>query len=34
MIDPVSETEYIARTEAEHLAYAELGYVHEDEYKS
>jgi hypothetical protein len=34
MIDPVSEIEYIARTEAEHLAYAELGYVHEDEYKS
>ena len=30
MIDPASGKQYIARTEAEHLAYAELGYVHED----
>jgi len=30
MIDPATGQEYIARTEAEHLAYAELGYVHED----
>lgn len=31
MIDLATGTEYIARTEAEHLAYAELGYVHKDE---
>jgi hypothetical protein len=30
MIDPATGQEYIARTEAEHLAYAELGYVHKD----
>jgi hypothetical protein len=29
MIDPDSGKKYIARTEAEHIAYAELGYVHE-----
>ena len=28
MIDPETGKEYIARTEAEHLAYAALGYVH------
>lgn len=32
MIDPVSGEEYIARTEQEHIEYAALGYVHEDEY--
>jgi len=32
MVDPESGKKYIARTEAEHIAYAELGYVHEDEY--
>jgi hypothetical protein len=31
MIDPETGKKYIARTEAEHIAYAELGYVHEDE---
>jgi hypothetical protein len=30
MIDPTTGKQYIARTEAEHIAYAELGYVHED----
>lgn len=34
MVDPATGEEYIARTEEEHLAYAELGYVHEDEYAS
>ncbi len=32
MIDPVTGTEYIARTEQEHIEYAARGYVHEDEY--
>jgi len=32
MVDPATGKEYIARTEAEHLAYAELGYVHEEGY--
>ena len=32
MIDPATGTKYIARTEQEHLNYAALGYVHEDEY--
>jgi hypothetical protein len=31
MIDLATGTEYIARTEAEHLAYAALGYVHKTE---
>lgn len=31
MIDVATGTKYIARTEAEHMAYAELGYLHEDE---
>jgi hypothetical protein len=31
MIDPVSGTEYIARTEAEHLAYAAQGYYHKED---
>jgi hypothetical protein len=31
MIDPSTGTEYIARTEEEHLAYAALGYYHEGE---
>lgn len=31
MIDPATGEKYIARTEQEHLAYAELGYVHEKE---
>lgn len=31
MIDPATEKEYIARTEAEHLAYADQGYVHKEE---
>lgn len=30
MIDPATGDEYYARTEEEHLAYAALGYVHED----
>lgn len=36
MIDPETGMEYIARTEAEHIAYMELGYVHaeEEEYGS
>ena len=31
MIDPVTGTEYIARTEQEHLDYSALGYVHDKE---
>ena len=31
MVDPVTGKEYYARTEAEHLAYADLGYVHKEE---
>ena len=31
MIDPATGKEYIARTEAEHIAYAAMGYVHESE---
>lgn len=31
MIDPESGEEYIARTEAEHMAYAELGYYHKED---
>ena len=31
MIDPATEKEYIARTEAEHLAYAAQGYLHKKE---
>ncbi len=31
MIDPATGTEYIARTEAEHLKYLQLGYVHDEE---
>jgi hypothetical protein len=31
MVDPATGTEYIARTEQEHLDYAAMGYVHEDE---
>ena len=31
MIDPATGDEYIARTEAEHMAYAELGYYHEED---
>lgn len=31
MIDMATGMKYIARTEEEHMAYAELGYVHEDE---
>jgi hypothetical protein len=31
MIDPVTGTEYIARTEAEHLAYAAQGYYHKED---
>ena len=33
MCDPVTGKEYIARTEQEHLDYAALGYIHEDDYK-
>lgn len=33
MCDPATGKEYIARTEQEHLEYAALGYIHEDEYK-
>jgi len=33
MIDPETGTEYIARTEQEHLAYAAMGYAHEKDYK-
>ena len=31
MVNPETGEKFIARTEEEHLAYAELGYVHEDE---
>ena len=31
MIDPATGTEYIARTEQEHINYAALGYYHKDE---
>ena len=31
MIDPATGVKYIARTEAEHMAYSELGYLHEDD---
>ena len=31
MIDPLTDKEYIARTEQEHLDYAALGYVHKEE---
>ena len=31
MIDPETGTEYIARTEEEHLKYAALGYYHDDD---
>ena len=31
MMDPITGKEYIARTEQEHLAYAALGYVHEED---
>jgi hypothetical protein len=31
MIDPDTGTEYYARTEAEHLRYAELGYIHKED---
>jgi hypothetical protein len=31
MVDPLTGKEYYARTEAEHLAYADLGYVHKEE---
>jgi hypothetical protein len=31
MIDPATGTEYIARTEEEHLEYAALGYYHKEE---
>jgi hypothetical protein len=31
MIDPDTGTEYYARTEAEHLRFAELGYVHKED---
>lgn len=31
MVDPMTGKKYIARTEAEHMRYAELGYVHEEE---
>ena len=33
MVDPDSGTEYIARTEQEHLDYAALGYIHKDDVK-
>jgi hypothetical protein len=33
MVDPETGKEYIARTEQEHLDYAAMGYMHEDEYK-
>jgi len=32
MIDPATGTEYIARTEEEHLEYAALGYYHKEKY--
>ena len=31
MVNPDTGEEFIARTEAEHLEYAAMGYVHEDE---
>ena len=31
MIDPATGTEYIARTEQEHLDYAAMGYIHKEE---
>ena len=31
MVDPETGKEYYARTEAEHIAYADLGYVHKEE---
>lgn len=31
MVDPATGDEYYARTEEEHIAYAELGYVHKDD---
>ena len=31
MIDPLTDKEYIARTEQEHLEYAALGFVHKEE---
>ena len=31
MVDPATGKEYIARTEQEHLDYAAMGYIHEDE---
>jgi hypothetical protein len=31
MIDPATGTEYIARTEQEHMDYMALGYVHKEE---
>jgi hypothetical protein len=31
MIDPQTGKEYYARTEAEHIMYADMGYVHESE---
>lgn len=31
MIDPATGEKYIARTEQEHMAYAELGYYHEED---
>lgn len=31
MIDPATGDEYIARTEEEHMVYANLGYVHEED---
>jgi hypothetical protein len=33
MVDPETGKEYIARTEQEHLDFAALGYIHENEYK-
>ena len=33
MVDPATGKEYIARTEQEHMDYAAMGYIHEDEYK-
>jgi hypothetical protein len=33
MVDPETGKEYIARTEQEHLDYAAMGYIHENEYK-
>jgi len=33
MVDPATGKEYIARTEQEHMDYAAMGYMHEDEYK-